>query len=144
MKTAATLCVVLFAAAAAKADDKPAPLDPAKLVGSWTYVAGTRAGEKVDKERMTGPVVVTKETFTLPGSEPKFVIGYTVDAKASPATIDMSIKDGPVKEGKALGIIAVNGDELTLCYDPSGQKRPAKFESTKDNGAFLFVLKRVK
>jgi uncharacterized protein (TIGR03067 family) len=144
MKTAVTLCLALFAAATAGADDKPAPLDPAKLVGSWTYVAGTRAGEKVDKDRLVGPVVITKETFTLPGSEPKLVIGYTVNAKASPATIDMSIKDGPVKEGKAVGLVAVNGDELTICYDPTGQKRPAKFESTKDNGAFLFVLKRGK
>ena len=49
---------------------------------------------------------------------------------------------------KAEGILSLNGDELKLCYvdisakDPG--KRPAKFESTKDNKAFYFVFKRAK
>jgi uncharacterized protein (TIGR03067 family) len=56
----------------------------------------------------------------------------------------MEIKDGPFQGGKAVGIITLEGDELKLCYSPNGDKRPAKFESTADNGAHLFILKRAK
>jgi hypothetical protein len=36
---------------------------------------------------------------------------------------------------------------LKICYKPDlgdGAKRPEKFESTKDNGNFLFELKKAK
>ncbi len=152
MKRLVPLAAVLLVAAAAVAEDAKkdkagAGLDPAKLVGTWTYESGTRSGEKVDKEKMADKVVITKDTFTLGTGDMKFVIGYKIDTKKSPATIDMDIKDGPVKEGKAQGIIALKGDELKICYVAlmgDDVKRPEKFESTKDNKAFYFVLKREK
>ena len=80
----------------------------------------------------------------VPGcADDKFVIAFKIDAKQTPAAIDMDIKSGPVNEGKAQGIIALEGEELKLCYTAEG-KRPARFESTKDNNAFYFVLKRAK
>jgi uncharacterized protein (TIGR03067 family) len=58
----------------------------------------------------------------------------------------MEIKDGPGKEGKAKGIIALDNGELKLCYVPDGENtgRPKKFESTEANKAFCFVLQRAK
>jgi uncharacterized protein (TIGR03067 family) len=148
MKTLAPLCLLLCVAAAVadEAAKKDAKFDADKLVGQWTYTEGTRAGDKVDKERLAGTVKFTKDTVTIPaGPNEKFTIAYTIDAKASPATIDLEIKDGPIKEGKGQGIIAIEGDVLKFCYVPEGSgKRPTKFESTKDNGAFYFVLKREK
>lgn len=146
MKAVASLGLALFIVALAAAEDKKAGLDPAKLVGDWTYASGMKSGEKVEKERLAGVIKITKETLTLPAPEgmKPFVIGYKLDAKASPATIDLDIKDGPVQEGKAEGIIALDGDELKLCYAPAPGKRPTKFESTAANGAFYFVLKRKK
>lgn len=148
MKTVAPPCLALLVAAFALADDAPKPaaaLDSAKLVGDWSITSGTRAGETVDKDRLKATITFAKDTITIPTDQgEKFLIAYTVDAKAAPATIDMEIKDGPVKEGKANGIIALDGDELKLCYVMAGEKRPAKFESTKDNNAFAFTLKRAK
>lgn len=148
MKYVAPICTALvLAITPAFAEEKKAAFDAAKLVGTWKYVAGTRGGEKVPEERLAGEVVITKETFTLPaGPDAKFVMGYKVDGKASPATIDLEIKDGPVKEGKAQGIISVDGDKIKLCYVnvADNAKRPAKFESTADNKAFMFELKKVK
>jgi uncharacterized protein (TIGR03067 family) len=137
------LFVVVVALAADDPKKKDAAFDPAKLVGDWSYVSGVRAGEKVDKDHLAGTVTFTKDTITIPaGPNEKFTIAYKVDAKASPATIDMEIKDGPVKEGKATGLIEFEGDELKLVYTTEGAKRPAKLESTKENNAFLFVLKK--
>jgi uncharacterized protein (TIGR03067 family) len=147
MKTLASLGLMLLAATALAEDKKETPLDAAKLVGDWTYVSGVRAGEKVDKDHLVGAVAITKDTIKVPsGDKDKpFVMAYTIDAKTSPAKIDMEIKDGPVKEGKAEGLIALEGNEIKLAYVIVGAgKRPTKLESTKDNGAFFFVLKKAK
>lgn len=146
MKRLSVLCVVLGLAVVASAQEakKAAAFDPAKLVGEWSYTEGMRGGEKVGKESLSAKVTFTKDMVTVPaGPDAKFLMAYKLDTKKSPVEIDLEIKDGPVKEGKALGIIQLDGDTLKLCYTPEG-KRPAKFESTKENNAFYFVLKRVK
>src|SRR5262249_46471428 len=147
MKTLASLTLALLALSFAGAEDtKETKFDPAKMVGEWKYVSGVRAGEKIEKDHLVGKVVISKDTFTIPaGPDQKFIIAYKIDNKATPAKIDMDIKDGPVKEGKSLGIIAFDGDKLKLCYVAimdKDAKRPAKFESTRDNQAFYFVLER--
>ncbi len=150
MKILASLGLAVFVLTVATADEvkKEAAFDPAKLIGDWTYVSGMRGGEKVPKDNLAAKVTFAKDTVTVPaGPTEKFVMAYKIDPKATPATIDMDIKDGPVKEGKAIGIIAFEGDELKLCYVPvmdDKTKRPTKFESTKENGAFYFVLKKAK
>jgi uncharacterized protein (TIGR03067 family) len=148
MRTLGTLGLALLLAAAAPAEDKKADkLDAKALEGTWTYVSGMKSGEKSAEDALKGTVTVTKDTFTLQSPMAKFVIAYKLDAEKSPATIDMEIKESPFGAGaKAEGIIAVKGDEVRICYvtADSGGKRPTKFESTKDNSAFLFVLKREK
>src|SRR5262249_9155501 len=122
--------------------------DAAKLIGNWSYVSGKESGNDVKKEVLAGKVTFTKDTITVPsGTDKPFLMSYTVDSKTSPANIDMTIKDGPVKEGKAIGIISVEGDELKLAYTvvmDKDAKRPTKFESTKENKAFFFVMKKAK
>jgi uncharacterized protein (TIGR03067 family) len=150
MTRIACLAAVLLVFPATGTAQKGDGFDPGKIVGEWTYVSGVRAGEMVPKDHLGGKVTFTKDAITVPaGPDAKFLMAYKVDPKAKPAAIDMDIKDGPVKEGKALGIIAIEGDEMKLCYvnvpkDKADTKRPTKFESTKENEAFLFVLKRAK
>jgi uncharacterized protein (TIGR03067 family) len=143
LKSLGTLGLSLLVVALASADDA-AKLDADKLVGDWNYVAGVRAGEKLDKERLMGKVTFTKDkTVLVPaGPDQKFVMAFKIDASASPAKIDLEIKDGPVKEGKAEGLIELKDGELKLIYTPAPGKRPAKFESTKENEAFFFTLKK--
>ena len=146
MKTLCTLGLALVVVLAAPADDKKEKLsiDPAKLVGEWAYVAGVRAGEKVPQDHLAGTVTFGKDTVTVPADkDSKFLMEFKIDTSKTPATIDLNIKDGPVKEGKAVGIIELNGDTLKLCYTIQGN-RPEKFESTKENMAFCFTLQRAK
>jgi uncharacterized protein (TIGR03067 family) len=112
------------------------------ISGTWTFSAGVRAGADVPEDRMTGDVVIDGETITMPAGEDSFVMGYTIDATTSPASIDMKVLSGPAPEGSvAVGILKRDGDTLTLCYNAMGEDRPANFESTTDNGFFLFELK---
>jgi uncharacterized protein (TIGR03067 family) len=147
-KTLATLVVAFSIVVAANAEDTKAKaaFDPAKIVGVFQITEGTRQGDKIDKEKLKAKITVTKNTFTVPTEDPnqKFLIEYKIDTKPTPAAIDMEIKDGPVKDIKAIGIVGADGDGFKLCYvvqEGPDSKRPAKFESTKENNAFLFVLK---
>ena len=128
---------------AVAADDKPA-LDGGKLAGNWAVTGGSKAGEKVDTSKYKNPAVFTKDTIGLKTEEGEFEFKYTVDAKASPAAVDLEItKPEGFKGAKAKGILKADGDKLTLCYNPEPDgKRPEKFESTKDNKFFLFEMKK--
>ena len=117
--------------------------DAKQILGDWEYVSGMRGGEEVEKERLVGTVTVTEKTFTVPGGPGMtFLMEYELDIAQDPAHIDLTIKEGPAPEGSAQGLIKVENGQMTFCYDPTGQKRPAAFESTEDNGAFMFVLKK--
>jgi uncharacterized protein (TIGR03067 family) len=114
-----------------------------KLYGKWAYVSGKRAGEDIPAERLSAVVEVDSDAFTVPsGMAEPFVMAWKLDASQSPAAIDFSITSGPATGGTAKGIVRLERDHFVLCYDPMGQTRPEEFESTAENGFFLFELKR--
>lgn len=72
-------------------------------------------------------------------------MGFEIDSSADPATIDMKILSGPAPEGSpAFGIIRKQDEQVVLCYNAMGEDRPEKFESTAENGFFLFTMKPAK
>ncbi len=119
-------------------------LDAETLVGDWGFVLGSRAGEEVSKERLATTIKIEKDQITIPAGEESFVMSYTIDNSKSPATIDMEILSGPAPEGSpAIGIVKMEGEHFVLCYDSTGAKRPEKFESSEEDGFFMFKLKKV-
>ncbi len=143
MRLVFTLCCLIVCCCYVEAEDKKeSRFDAAKLVGKWKISEGHKMGEALEKERLNSEITFTKDEIHIPaGPEGKFIMSYKINSQKTPIEIDMEIKDGPVKEGKASGIIELKDDTLKLCYNPMGD-RPTKFESTKDNGAFYFVMKR--
>jgi uncharacterized protein (TIGR03067 family) len=135
----------LVAVSAAAADDeKTGKLDPGKLVGTYKITEGKKAGEKIGDDAKKGSVIFTKETITIKGDDGMaFEFSYKLDPKETPAAIDMEItKPDALKGAKAMGILEAEKDELKLCYHPEGKERPKKFESTKDNGYYMFTMKK--
>ena len=136
MKCLLGLGVVAFLVPALAAEEKDkvaARLDPAKLVGTWTYISGVVSGKKVPADHLEkGIVEITRDTITLKSPDGNFVIAYSVDAKKSPARIAMKITKGPQGEGaKAEGIVALKGDELKLCYPAMGGEAPKEFKAPR-------------
>ena len=124
-------------------DKKPTKLDPAKLVGDWKLTAGLKAGEKYE-DTTNSMTDVTKDKITVADDRATFVFGYKIDAAKTPVEIDMEIlQPDDLKGNKAKGIIKLEDGKMTLCYHPTGGERPTKFESTADNGFFLFTYKKV-
>ena len=116
------------------------------FVGTWKVAMGERAGEKVADERLGTEIEFTDKQIMIPvpGGGDGFVMNYTVDTTKKPVEIDMEIESGPAPEGKAIGIIKVANGKMTLCYDPNGATRPEKFETTAENGFFLFECTKAK
>ena len=119
------------------ADDK---LD---LSGKYTLVGGKKNGSDVDDTAKKAQYTVTADKITISGEDRKFVIGYKLDAKATPAAVDMEILEGPEgsKGAKAVGIAELKGDVLKLAYTLDKDKRPKDFDGKT---GFYFELKKEK
>lgn len=137
---------VVVAVLFATAEDKPAKLDPAKLLGKYVDIEGVKDGEKADPDRLKGQfVTVTKDIFKIEGDLPQqtFEFAYKLDATKTPAEIDLEIQyPEDLKGNKARGIIAFDGKTLKLCYHKDDKDRPKAFSSTADNGYFLWTMKK--
>ena len=141
MRTALGLGMVVVLAAPLAADDKK--FDPAKLVGNWEYKSGETNGKKVEGDSLKPKIKITKDVIAVGEGEMLFEFKYTLDAKGDPVAIDMESTKSPIPGlvgMKARGIIAFDGDDIKLCYTPTGD-RPTKFDGEK---AHLFVLKKAK
>ena len=94
---------------------------------------------------MASVITIDEKLITIPvGPDSAFEMSYTIDADKTPATIDMKIEAGPAPEGSALGIIKMENGKFILCYDPTGTDRPDKFESTSEDGRFMFEMEPAK
>ncbi len=145
MRIAGSLAVLFLFGAAIPAEEKKAEkFDAAKMVGEWKITEGMKMGEKVEAKAMEGKVTIDKDAITIKSADGMvYVMGYKIDDKTTPAGIDMVGKEGPAKDVKAIGIIALDGDTLKLCYG-LGDARPKDFKSTKEGGTLSFAMKKEK
>ena len=127
-----------------QADDK---FEADKLNGTWKVTAGKKAGTDISEDAKKTVVAITKDKLTMTMNtamgEMKFDFKYTIDAKATPVSIDLEITDGPIGKGeKRKGILVLKDDELKLAYAvEAGDDRPTKIDDAK---AHCFTLKREK
>lgn len=139
------LVVLGLCVTAARADDK-AKLDPAKLVGSWTFASGVRDGKDVPAENLKKiKIEINKDAFVMTSDDGKFIMKYTLDSSKTPCQVSIEITEGPQGQGaKTEGIIQLKDDELKLCYPPMGGDVPKEFSAKEGSGLHLFVLKKKK
>jgi len=145
MKFVGSLFTLVAVAGLASAADK---FDPAKLAGKWKFTEGTKAGTKVEAKNLEADVTIDKDTVTIKGADMTHVMSYKLDTTKTPVEISLEGKEGAATGSKADGIIELDGDTIKLAYTTNipgfDGKKPTKFESTADNKAFYFVLKRAK
>lgn len=132
------------AAPAQKADAKAA--DP--FQGTWQIVKLQFAGDDLSPLIKDADATITfkNDTYAVKAGPEGEKGTFKFDAKAKPATIDLTIVEGPGKGKVQLGIYEVDGETLRLCMADEGAKeRPTKFASAKGAAELvLFTLKRKK
>jgi uncharacterized protein (TIGR03067 family) len=57
---------------------------------------------------------------------------YLVNDSTSPRTIDIVGRDGPNAGRSMLAIFEIKGDQLTVCYDLDGNRRPEDMQVHED------------
>jgi uncharacterized protein (TIGR03067 family) len=65
----------------------------------------------------------------------------TLNAVASPATMDLEILDEKDKGQVMLGIYKFEKEKIWLCHGPIGKPRPTSFQSTPDDGNIIAILR---
>jgi len=132
------------AAPAQKADGKAA--DP--FQGTWQVVKLQIAGNDLTPFlKDADPTMTFKaDTYAFKAGPEGEKGTFKFDAKAKPATIDLTIVEGRGKGKTQLGIYELEGETLRICMGDEGSKdRPTKFGSAKDAPELvLFTLKRKK
>jgi len=128
-------CFLLILTTACAADPPKDSLD-----GQYSAVAVTRDGKAESDELVKSVVLVVKgEEMLFTVKEKKYPAKIKADAKAKPATIDISPSEGADSGRTFLGIWKHDKDELWLAFRERGD-RPTEFKG--DDGAILFRLKR--
>ncbi len=130
MKRFATMAFLLVAPAlvAFAADDKPAGPE-----GTYKVTAMSHGGAKIPDDKLKGfeGATIKGDKFTMKiGGETK-VATVKIDAKAKPATIDMSPDEGPEKGKTMKGIWKLEKGVLTIAVfvGKDGEtKRPENFD----------------
>src|SRR5204863_9486648 len=90
-------------------------------------------------------LTITAERYrTERADEVLFDSTYRLDPSTDPKQIEMTATEGDAAGKPALGIYAVDGDTLRMCYVLPGRDRPGTFESTPGSKAFLVTWKRTK
>jgi|SRR5262245_26257428 len=150
MKPLPAVVLLLFAGVAV-ADDAANKKLLRDLQGSYFPTSMTGAGEaRPDDFLKAASFVIKGDTFTFRfkrgDKEEVKTATIGVDADQKPAAIDLTPKDGPDAGKPMLGIVKADRDAVTLCWSDKRDKpdRPKDFNSTKENGYFLIVMKKAK
>ena len=143
MRLLAVMAVGLLMAADETKDDNKKEIE--HLEGIWRYVSLEIEGNKAPQESYKGAKLVIKgDKFTAYEGDEVLHGTFKVDTSKKPKTIDVTFSDGPDKGKIMRGIYELDNDTYKVCIAMPGKDRPTKFETKKDSGHVLEVLKREK
>lgn len=134
LTTAVAALVLVGGAAHALAADDSAADALKSLKGTWVSDEGIDSSWTFDGETLKA---------TVNGLD--YTCKVKVDPKAKPATIDLSIDEGPedAKGKTSKCIYKLEGGKLILCVSLPGKDRPKEFEQNEGE-SYVFELKKEK
>ena len=115
-----------------------------KLDGSYSIISGEKEGRVIPTQDLEGSIITIKDgkiVGTHKNREEFFSCPYTIDASAKPFKISMTNTSPNAQAKKAMGIIDVNGDMVSLCYNLPNGDVPTSFKTREKQ--HCFVLKRI-
>jgi uncharacterized protein (TIGR03067 family) len=121
----------------------------AALSGTWKPAAAELAGQPMPPPVLKtitmkidgGRYEVTVQTPKGPAVDKGTVV---VDAGANPKAMTIAGVEGPNAGKTFRAIYALDGDTLRVCYDLSGEARPAEFKTMPETKLYLVTYQRAK
>jgi uncharacterized protein (TIGR03067 family) len=156
MKTLTVLVSVVMLFALDDPPKKDPPADPKKsasaaedlqrLQGTWTVEAWEEGGKALAAADLKKRGVFFGANLFIFRRDAKLSRAGAVqlDPAKSPATVNLSVREGEGKDDVMLGIYSLDGDTLKLCFDPQSQTRPTDFKPEAKAGFTLISLKKPK
>ena len=134
--------ILLVSFGSAKSDDTKK--DEPRIDGKWVAAKAEMGGKKLPKEVAANLKLTLKkgEYEVIAESPDRGTVTY--DTSALPKTMDIKGVEGPNKGKTFLAIYELNDDELTICYDLSGESRPTEFKTQPNTKLFLVTYAREK
>jgi uncharacterized protein (TIGR03067 family) len=116
------------------------------IVGEWSCVSAVIDGNPLDEK--VAAMLTLKMTAERYRTERDGVVlfdsSYTLDESREPKRIEMIGTEGEFAGKVAMGIYAIEGEIMKMCYTMPGGERPGEFESVAGSGRFMIVWKRIK
>ena len=113
------------------------------LFGTWQVITAKAAGQALPEaliNTMQLTLTETAYTVSVAGTPDKGTV--VVDESAAPRRLTITGTDGPNAGSTIKAIYALNGDDLTIAYDRSGEAFPEDFESRAGKNDFVAVYRR--
>jgi uncharacterized protein (TIGR03067 family) len=142
-----SLCLAMFLTMSlsclSRGDDTK---DDAKSIDStWLPSAAELGGEQLPEAiRKTIRLVIGDGKYTVTVGEVIDRGILKLDPSTKPKSLDITGTEGPNKGKTILAIYETSGDTLRICYDLSGNARPAEFKTEKGTQQFLVTYDRKK
>ena len=151
MRVIVTTVVLWTALAIGRAGGGDPEDERKKLLGTWevTFIeaGGVKASAVKVNKGLQFIFMDSSLKIVSPQDKEAWELSYQIDGKKKPREIDLVNLDGPVKGKKALGIYALDGASLKVCFpdDPEDEKfRPKGFSTRKGSTLKVYTMKRAK
>ena len=134
--------LVIAAALASRAADAP---DAKAVQGAWTPVKAELAGQPLpDAVLKTISLKLHNGQYDVAVAGKPDAGTYTIDSSSKPKAMTITGTDGPNKGKTFPAIYELEGDTLRICYDLSGEHRPADFKTVVGTRLYLVTYHRTK
>jgi uncharacterized protein (TIGR03067 family) len=122
------------------------PQDAKAIVAKWVAVSTEYEGHRwlSTERRVTPRVEVREDSLTINNGQLAYPMRYTLDARKSPAHIDLVYTDGSDKGKSVKGLYELKGDSLKLCVAQPGEERPKALATKPGETFMLYNLVRSK
>jgi uncharacterized protein (TIGR03067 family) len=133
------IAAIALAAPAALAED-----DARLLAGTWKPKEASLGDNKIDQAVLdTVSLVYEGDKYTLTIGDKVEKGTFKLDAKKSPAAMDIFPTEGDNNGKTFLAVYKIDGDSLTVCYSLTPTVRPDDFEANS-NSLIVVKYERVK
>ncbi len=113
------------------------------LEGTWSFSYLEIDGASMPKAIFEASrILMDGDCFRTESPEATYEGIFNINVEAQPHEIDIEFVAGPEAGNTNFGIFRLDGDQLELCLDMSGKRRPVEFRTTAGSGCAFERLLR--